>query len=673
MKKLFFLTLATMAMIITGCDKKAEDTLGAGILEENMDTTVQPGVDFYNYATGGWQKLHPLTAEYSRFGSFDLLAENNREQLRQLIDEIVKGEQKTGTEAQKIKDLYNAAMDSTRRNAEGVEPLAEDLAAIAEIKTAEDFARFMGRDVANLFFGMYVDADIMNAKQYLLYIIQAGIGMGERDYYLDNDAATTKVRDAYVPYMAQMLNIAGVKNAEAQAKAVYDLEYKLAIAHSTNVELRDDAANYHLYTIEQLKDSFPGFAWDVYFAEVGVQPKQVNIGQPKVINTMIEILAKTPVETLKSYATAALMSNAAGYLSDSISDIDFAFFGKVMSGKEQQQPRWKRATSMVNGQLGMALGHLYCDKFFPQANKDRMETLVANLKEAYKQRIQNLDWMGADTKTKALEKIDAIYVKVGFPKTWRDYSSVGVDANDTYWAMCKKLSKFNAQYEFSKLDRPEVDKDEWLMTPQTVNAYYNPTTNEICFPAGILQYPFFDMSADDAFNYGAIGVVIGHEMTHGFDDQGSKFDKNGNFNDWWTAEDRAKFTERTKVMENYFNNIVVIDTIHANGAFTLGENIADHGGLQVAYQAFCNATKDAPLADKFGLTAAQRFFIAYANVWAGNIRDEEIILRTKSDPHSLGRWRVNGALPHINAWYEAFGIKEGDPLYLAPEKRVSIW
>jgi len=672
MKKLIF-AMATMAVLLTGCKKEAEDTLEAGILEENMDTTVQPGVDFYNYATGGWQKLHPLTAEYSRFGSFDLLAENNRKQLNDLIDEIVKGDQEAGTEAQKIKDLYNAAMDSTRRNNDGIAPIAEDLAAAAAINNAEDFARFMGRDMGDIFFATYVDADIMNAKQYLLYVVQSGLGMGERDYYLDNDAATMKVRDAYVPFLTQMLNLAGVKNAEKQAKAVYDLEYKLALAQSTNVELRDDAANYHLYTYEQLKDTFAGFPWDAYFAEVGVQPKQVNIGQPKFINAMIEILAKTPVETLRSYATAALVSNAAGCLSDSIYDINFAFYGKVMSGKEEQQPRWKRATSMVNGQLGMALGHLYCDKYFPQASKDRMETLVANLKDAYKQRIQNLTWMSEPTKKLALEKVDAIYVKVGFPKTWRDYSSVAVDANDTYWAMCKKLSKFNSDYELAKLNRPEVDKDEWLMTPQTVNAYYNPTTNEICFPAGILQYPFFDMKADDAFNYGAIGVVIAHEMTHGFDDQGSKFDKTGNFNDWWTAEDRAAFTERTKVMENYFNGIIVIDTIHANGAFTLGENIADHGGIQVAYQAFANATATAPLGDKLGLTAAQRFFIAYANVWAGNIRDEEIILRTKSDPHSLGRWRVNGALPHINAWYEAFGIKEGDPLYLAPEKRVSIW
>ena len=672
MKKVFF-AMATMAVLLTGCDKKTPDTLEAGILEENLDRTFEPGTDFYQYATGGWQKLHPLTGEYSRFGSFDLLAENNREQLNGLIDEIVKGDQEAGTEAQKIKDLYLAAMDTAKRNAQGIAPLVEELAAINDMKTAEDFARFMGRDVADLFFGMYVDADIMDAKQYLLYVVQSGLGMGERDYYLDDSEAIKRVRDAYVPYMTKMLTMAGVKNAEAQAKAVYELEHKLAEAHSTNVELRDDAANYHLYSYQQLKDSFPGFAWDVYFTEVGVQPKQVNIGQPKVINTMIDILANTPMETLKSYATASLMSNAAGYLSSDIYDIDFAFYGKVMSGKEEQQPLWKRATSMVNGQLGMALGHLYCDKYFPQENKDRMETLVNNLKEAYKQRIQNLDWMGDETKAKAIDKVDAIYVKVGFPKTWRDYSAVAVDTADNYWTICKKLSKFNAQYEFSKLNRPEVDKDEWLMTPQTVNAYYNPTTNEICFPAGILQYPFFDMKADDAFNYGAIGVVIGHEMTHGFDDQGSKFDKNGNFNDWWTAEDRKNFEARTKVMEEYFNGIEVAPGLFANGAFTLGENIAAHGGLQVAYQAFCNATENVEAKDKLEMTPAQRFFVAYANVWAGNIRDEEIVSRTKSDPHSLGRWRVNGALPHIAAWYEAFGIKETDPLYLAPEKRVSIW
>ena len=451
------------------------------------------------------------------------------------------------------------------------------------------------------------------------------------------------------------------------------VETRLAENSKSAVELRDPYANYNKITVAQLKKEVPEINWDVYFTTIGLKDLQdVNVGQMGEIKTVADLLKKEDLNVLKSYLQWNVINAASSYLSDAFVAQNFDFYGKTLSGRKEMQPRWKRAVGTVNGVLGEAVGQMYTEKYFPAAAKERMTKLVANLQKALGERIQGLEWMSEETKVKALEKLAAFHVKIGYPDKWRDYSNLEIK-NDSYWDNIVRSNHFDYDKMIAKAGKP-VDKDEWLMTPQTVNAYYNPTTNEICFPAAILQYPFFDMNADDACNYGAIGVVIGHEMTHGFDDQGRQYDKDGNLKDWWTSEDAKNFKERAQVLVDYFNKIEVLPGLMANGELTLGENIADHGGLQIAYLALQKAMTENPLGkDENGFTPEQRFFLSYGNVWAGNIRDEQIRLQTKSDPHSLGRWRVNAALPHISMWYDAFGVKEGDALYLPVEKRASIW
>ena len=500
------------------------------------------------------------------------------------------------------------------------------------------------------------------------------MSLGEREYYLDNDDHTREIREKYREHVANMFRLAGFTDEEARkdADAVLKVETMLAEAAYDNVKLRDPQANYHKMKVTDLKREVPGIDWDVYLAAAGLGGiEELNVGQPEVLKAVADIWNKLPLNEQKAYLQWKVLDEAGSYLSDAFAAESFDFYGKTLSGQQQIKPRWKRAVGTVNGVLGEAVGQMYVEKYFPAAAKERMTALVANLQSALGERIKNLTWMSEETKAKALEKLSTIYVKVGYPNKWRDYSGLEIK-DDSYWGNIMRSNEFDYNYMIADAGKP-VDRDRWFMTPQTVNAYYNPTTNEICFPAGILQYPFFDMNADDAFNYGAIGVVIGHEMTHGFDDQGRQYDKEGNLADWWTETDAVNFGAGTQKLVNHFDSIEVLPGLFANGKLTLGENIADHGGLQVAYTAFKEATagKELPVID--GFTPEQRFFLAYANVWAGNIRDEQIRVQTKSDPHSLGRWRVNGALPHINAWYEAFGIQEGDPLYLAPEKRAVIW
>ena len=670
--------MAVLALAVAaGCDSKKEAVMTSGIDLTNLDTTAVQGADFYQYACGGWMKKHPLTNEYSRFGSFDMLAENNREQLKGLIVEIAAGQNAQGTIGQKIGDIYKLAMDSVKLNADGVTPIQADLEKIASVKDKSEIVPLMA-ELAHSgvfpYFSFYVGADIMDSKSNLFQLYQGGISLGEREYYLDNDDVTTNIRNKYKEHIVKMFQLAGFDEAAAKKKmeAVMDIETRIAKASFSAVEQRNPAANYHKMSLDELKKEIPGIDWDAFLNGIGVKGvTELSVSQVDPIKEVEKIINSLPVENQIAYMQWNLIDRAAGYLSDDLVAQNFDFYGKTLSGKQTNQPRWKRAVSTVNGVLGEAVGQMYVEKYFPAAAKERMVQLVKNLQTALGERIRNLEWMGDSTKIKAIEKLNSFYVKVGYPDKWRDYTGLNIE-KDSYWANVKRATEFELDYMLSKAGKP-VDRDEWGMTPQTVNAYYNPTTNEICFPAGILQYPFFDMNADDAFNYGAIGVVIGHEMTHGFDDQGRQFDKDGNLKDWWTAEDAKRFEERAQVMVNFFDSIQVLPGLNANGSLTLGENIADHGGLQVSFQAFKNATKDAPLPVEDGFTPEQRFFLSYAGVWAGNIRDEQIRLQTKSDPHSLGRWRVNGALPQIGAWYDAFGIKEGDPMYLAPEKRVSIW
>lgn len=677
MKKKHFVALAVMATTMVGCfgGKEAHNTTGIELA--NLDTTVAVGTDFYRYACGGWMKNNPLTDEYSRYGTFDMLIENNRKQLLELIEDMAAKENPAGSLGQKIGDLYNLAMDSVARNEQGIAPVKTQLDKIAGLKDKSELVPMMVELLncgVGTYFSSYVYADSKNSDMNIFQIAQSGINLGEKEYYLDNDDVTVNIRENYKKYIAKLFVLAGCSEAEAQQKMadVMDIETAIAKESFSAVQQRDPEANYHKMSFDQFVKTFPGIDWNTYLKGLGVaQFAELNVCQIEPIKAVENLLNTLPVSKHISYMQYNLLDAAASTLSDDFVAARFDFYGKVLSGRQVNSPRWKRAVSAVENTLGEAVGQMYVEKYFPAAAKERMQKLVKNLQVALGERIQAQDWMSDSTKVKALEKLNAFHVKVGYPDKWKDYSKLEIK-KDSYWANMCRASKWGLDDMYARLGKP-VDKDEWLMTPQTINAYYNPTTNEICFPAGILQYPFFDMNADDAFNYGAIGVVIGHEMTHGFDDQGRQFDKNGNLTYWWAPEDAARFEARTKVMEDFFGNIEVLPGLKCNGKLTLGENLADHGGLQVSYLAYQKAVAENPLKEEDGFTPEQRFFLAYANVWAGNIREEDIRARTKSDPHALGEWRVNGALPHIQAWYDAFHITEKDPLYVAPEKRVNIW
>ena len=681
MKIKIMLHAMTFAAVLASCQTNGESSQKSGIDLANLDSTYLPGTDFYMFATGGWQKAHPLTDEYSRYGSFDVLQENNNKQLRELIEGVAAQQNEKGSVAQKIADLYNSAMDSVTLNEHGLDEMAAFLACdgyqtsaqITQDWLKQVWPKMLRQGVDGLM-GFYIGADEKDSKNNILSIVQGGLTLGQKDYYLDQDPETAKIREAYVAYIRQLVSHVGFGETDAAriSNDVMRIETRLAKASKSMTELRDPEANYHKMSYDQLKKDFAGIDWDAYLHIFGISGlKDVIVGQPEAIHEVEKILAEETPEALQNVYLWHAIDMAAGYVDDESRNLSFAFWGTALSGKTQDRPRWKRAVSSVEGCLGEALGQLYVAKYFPPAAKERMEKLVANLQQALGERIDAQDWMSDDTKKVAHEKLDAFYVKVGYPDKWTDYSTLQI--GNSYLQNILSCKEWAIQDMIAKHLNKPVDKDEWYMTPQTVNAYYNPTTNEICFPAGILQPPFFDMEADDAFNYGAIGVVIGHEMTHGFDDQGSKYDKNGNLSQWWTEEDTKRFNERIQVMRDYHDSIEVLPGLHSNGSLTLGENMADHGGLMVSYQAFVNATAQAPLSDKDGFTPAQRFFLAYANVWGQNIRDEEIRKRVKSDPHSLGKWRVNGQMPHMDAWYEAFGITEQDPMFVPKEKRVTIW
>jgi len=667
---------AALVAVATGCKPSADGKTGLDMA--NLDTTAIPGVDFYQFATGGWQQANPLTAEYSRFGSFDKLAQQNIEQIHGLIETISQATNEVGTVDQKIGDLYKLGMDSVRLNQEGVTPLKPMLDQIQQIKDKQAFIdltaslRPLG---VTPFFGFYIGADDKNSTMNILHLVQSGLGLGERDYYLENDEATKTIREGYRKLIIKQYVNVGFSEAEGEAAAnsVLKLETGIAQGHYPKEKTRISELNYHKVAMADLSATCGSLDWTGYFKGMGIEGlDSLNVGQPEAISAAVDLLNSQPLDALKAYLTWQVIDNAASYLSDVMVNTNFDFYGRQLSGAEVLRPRWKRTVGVVDGSLGEALGQLYVEKYFPASSKKRMLELVKNLQTSLGERIDGLEWMSDETKAKAQEKLAAFKVKIGYPDKWRDYSALSINPQESYLANVQQVMRFDYQYNLDKLGKP-VDKDEWFMSPQTVNAYYNPSSNEICFPAGILQPPFFYANGDDAINYGAIGVVIGHEMTHGFDDQGRKFDKEGNMFDWWTAEDAARFDERSKVLVNYFDSIRVLGDVRANGTYTLGENIADHGGLQISYNAFIKTKQGGSSKPIDGYTPQQRFFLAYANVWAGNIRDEEILRLTKLDVHSLGKWRVNGALPHINAWYEAFNIGEDSPMFLPVDQRASIW
>ena len=673
-----YLPFAAFCLLAASCGTgKQSAELTAGIQLANLDTTALPGTDFYQYACGGWVKNNPIPAEYSQYGSFTILAEKNRKQIQELIEELASASHEAGSVAQKVGDLYKIVMDSVKLNKEGVAPIKAELGRLGALKDTKEVYALLGdmqkRGIVAYNF-LYVSADAMNSSMNAVLAFQAGLSMGEREYYLENDEDTAKIRSAFRTHVQKMYQLAGFDEATAKkgVEVVMDVETRLAKAFRSRTELRDPHANYNKMSMEELKKNYPTFNWDAYLSAMDLKDvKEVIVGQPASLAAAAELVNTLPADQQGLYLQWKLIDASAGCLSDAMAEQNFDFYSRTMSGTQAMQPRWKRAVGTVSSALGEAVGQMYVEKYFPAAAKERMVALVKNLQDNLGERIQNLSWMGDSTKVKALEKLATFHVKIGYPDKWKDYSTLEIK-DDSFWANMERANAWSHAKMVEKAGKP-VDKDEWQMTPQTVNAYYNPTTNEICFPAAILQYPFFDMSADDAFNYGAIGVVIGHEMTHGFDDQGRQFDKDGNLKDWWTAEDAKRFDERARVMVNVFDSIEVAPGVYGNGSLTLGENIADHGGLQVSYQAFKKATAAAPLADAEGFTPEQRFFLAYAGVWANNIRPEEVLNRTKSDVHSLGKWRVDGALPQIGAWYEAFKVTDKDPMFLPADKRVSIW
>jgi putative endopeptidase len=681
MKKKLFFALSALIFISISCSMKKTE-LTSGINFANLDTTVNPAIDFYRYACGGWIDSHPLTGEYSRYGSFDKLAEDNREQLKELITSIADETHEKNSVGQKIGDLYNLGMGTETIEKQGSEPLLRELEMVIAMNSKEQLPEIM----ANLllkgsapFFVIAGEADPANSSMNIAWVWQSGLGIGDRDYYLE--ASTKPIREAYLVFMEKMFTLSGYANMigmtgkeKKLANDILALETEMAKIFMKKEDLRNPHNTYNPKNLAEFQALIPNFTVANYLTPLQLSNlEMVNVGQVEYLKGLNSILYNTNLETLKAYLVWNIINTAADFLSEDFVNANFDFYGKTLSGKEEIQPRWKRVVGVVDGSLGEAVGQMYVEKYFPAEAKERMLHLVKNLQLAMADRINNLTWMSEETKEKAIDKLNAMIVKIGYPDTWRDYSALEIDPSLSYYENVMRAEHFENEYQIGKIGKP-VDPMVWLMTPQTVNAYYNPTTNEICFPAGILQPPFFDMKADDAVNYGAIGVVIGHEMTHGFDDQGRNYDKTGNLQDWWAAEDANNFEERSQILVEHFNKIEVLDGVFANGVFTLGENIADNGGVNISYVALQKAKAEGKINGVMdGFTPEQRFFIAYANVWAGNIRNEEIARRTTMDPHSLGKWRVNGILPHIETFLEAFNVKEGDPMWLASDKRANVW
>jgi len=634
-----------------------EKTVQIGIKPENMDMSVNPGKDFYDYATAGWRKNNPLPNDYTRFGSFETVDKMNNERVRDIVE---KDKGKAGT-------LFQVAMDMDKLNVDNVAPVKQYFDEIDNIKSGSDLATYLGKrqSIINAFWGDGVALDDKDSDHYIFVIGQSGIGLN-RDYYFDDDEKSVEIRKKYKEYITKQSENYGIK---LDSDKIYAMEERMAKSFFKKEKLRDPLLNYHKKSFDEVKKELSNFDWDKYFAARGAKPEYINIMQIEPIAESIAIINDTDMETIKQYLKLRMINASAFLLDEKTYDIAFDFYNRIMAGQKEKKPRWKTAVGIVDGSLGEYVGRLYVEKYFPSAAKKRMEKLVANLQRALEMRIKNLTWMGDETKQQALAKLHTFKAKIGYPDKWRDYSKLEI-TNDSLFANMVRSAEFEDAFWLEKIGK-EKDPTVWFMNAHEVNAYYDPSTNEICFPAGILQYPFFDMSADDAFNYGAIGSVIGHEMTHGFDDQGRHFDERGNMREWWTDADAKGFEKRATVLSDFFDNIIVAPNTHANGKFTLGENLADYGGVTISYTAY--KTFGEKSEDAIGLTSDQRFFVAYAMTEATNMSEEALLKQTKTNEHSLGRWRVNGILPHVDAWYDAFDIKPDDPMYVAPDKRVNLW
>ncbi len=669
--------LLGLAFVATGA--MAQSNLSSGIDLKNLDTSVKPGNDFYHYAAGGWLKTHPLDAEHTENGAFTDLYEQNQKRIQEIILQYASKPQRQGSLEQKIGSLYNLMMDSVRLNREGWAPLKPTLDKIKAIKNRREYqlvtAQLDREGESTMMYGIGVGADQRNADWNLVGIGQGGLGLGTRDYYLSDDAQNKRVLEAYKAYLKELFRLTGDDEIAAGKKmeAVIAIETRIAKASYDQVKLRDVAANYHKMSYMQLVNDFPGIDWGNVFLASGFPAfDYVDVGQPEPIHEVEKILAETPLDDLKAYAEAKVISGATGQLSDDFRKASFEF-NSVLTGVKQDRPRWKRSVSLVSSVLGEAIGKLYVEKYFPEANKKRMLELVHNLQTALGERISEATWMSEATKAQAKDKLANFIVKIGYPDKWKDYTGLEVSDSLSLYANLQRISRWMTDDVIARKVNKKVDKSEWGMTPQTINAYYNPTTNEICFPAAILQPPFFDMSADDAANYGGIGGVIGHEMSHGFDDQGAQFDKNGNERNWWTAADKKNFDARTKVLADYFSQFEVLPGVKVNGKQTLGENIGDNGGLNIAFRALQNAMKKNPLGVKDGFTPEQRFFLSWGRIWAGNVTPEYVKYLLTVDVHSPNYARVNAALPQIDAWYDAFKVKKGDKMFVPKNKRAHIW
>lgn len=667
--------IGLLLAIITGCAQPKQQTTGINLAD--LDTTAYPGDDFYQYASGGWMRNNPLKDTDIDRDAFVIAQDSVNDRLNRIITTLAAGQHRQGSIEQKIADLYNLAMDSVRLNNEGHEPIKPLFAQIEAITQKEEIIPMiieLGKVEASPYFSYGSLPDMANSNMRLLAINQGGLGLGPKEYYLAEAPELTYIREEYKQYIVNLFKLTGLSEQEATQKMidVIDIEMNIAQASFSQMEMRDLQANYHKMPVEELKSTVPDFNWDLFFNELGLTDlPYVDLRQIEPMKNVAAILNNIPVSKHVAYLQYALLKAASGYLSDDFLSVNFNFFGKLLLGIEELSPRWKRSIGNMEDLLGEPIGQLYVREHFSPESKQRVLEMVKNLQGVLANRIQAQSWMSDSTKTKAIDKLNAFNIKIGYPDTWKDYSSVRIN-NDSYWANVCRINAWEFAEDLKRVGKP-VDKAEWENNPQTVNAGYSPQSNSICFPAAILQPPFFDRDADDAYNYGAIGMVIGHEMTHGFDDQGRHFDKDGNMTDWWDEKDAEEFNKRVRILVDYFNRIEVLPGIYINGELTLGENIADHGGLMISFQAFKNAMKDEPLADKDGFTPEQRFFLSNAHLWATNVREEYLRYLLLNDVHTINKWRVNGALPHINAWYEAFHISPKDSMYVKPEERVEVW